>query len=951
MGEFRERPSGNGEDDGLGPPPSIFQIRRREFHVPGGLFRWAAVIVSLIVIYSIASVAKDIYVDWLWFESVDQEDVYRTRISTQLWLFFAGAGIALLFLGANVLLALWFAPSDAADFPFPGLTDGDGTRRAIQVIGVAAIVFIAVIFGAQAAGRWDTILLFLNSRAFGVDDPQFNRDIGFYVFRLPALNFFAGWSIALGVLSIIVVTAIYAGRALIDRIQPDLPFRATVHVSLLLVGALCLVVWRYYLSTFALVYAETGATFGAGWTAVHANLPVIYLLMTLATLTALVILANLFLRRGPLLPAAFVAVWVVAAIAGGIIYPATVQRFQVEPNELAKEREYIKRNIQATRAAYGLDRIEERDFLARESVTEQELSANPETLQNIRLWDHRPLLQTLDQLQTLRPLHNFLAVDVDRYEIDGQGRQVMLAARELDVERLPEDARSWVNRRLQFTHGYGVAMVPVNEVVEEGLPSFFIKDMPPEGEIEIDQPRIYFGEGPEHYVIVGTRYDEFDYPIGADERAQNRFDGGGGVTLDSFLRRAAHAWEFADLNLLISDAMDEESRLLYRRNVRQRVEEIAPFLRLDHDPYLVVADGKLVWMIDAYTHSDLYPYSTRSDGLNYIRNSVKATIDAYDGRVTFYLVDDADPVAQVYADVYPDLFTPFDEMPDELREHVRYPEGLFRIQADLYRNYHITNPDVFFNREDVWAIPTEVFQSIEQAVEPYYVIMRLPGEAQEEFVLILPFRLANKNNTISWMAARSDGEQYGKMLTFRFPTDSLVFGPSQVEARIDQDTQISAQISLWNQSGSQVIRGNLLMIPIGEGNLFVEPIYLQATQSELPELKRVVVVNGNDIAMEPTLERALQVVLGRAAPTIPTAGEPGLTEEPEVTPIPGTPRPTSTPAPTDDLPDDTDALIAEANASFQRAQQLLQQGDFAGYGEEVERLQEILQQLSELSGS
>ena len=812
-------------------------------------------------------------------------------------------------------------------------------------------MFIAVIFGAQAAGRWNTILLFLNSRPFGIEDPQFQTDIAFYVFRLPALDFFAGWLLALGVLTIVVVTGIYAARALLDRVRPELPHRATVHVSLLLVGALCLVVWRYYLSTFALVYSETGSTFGASWTAVHANLPVIYVLMGLATLTALVILANLFLRRGPLLPAAFAALWVVAAIAGGIIYPAMVQRFQVDPNELAKEREYIERNIQATRAAYGLDQIEERDFLARESVTEQELDANPETLQNIRLWDHRPLLQTLDQLQTLRPLHNFIAVDVDRYEIDGQVRQVMLAARELDPARLPEDARNWVNRRLQFTHGYGLAMVPVNEVVEEGLPAFFVKDMPPVGEIEIEEPRIYYGEGPEHYVVVGSTEDEFDYPIGADERAQNRFDGEGGVTLDSFWRRAAHAWEFADLNLVISDAMNDESRLLYRRNVRERVEEIAPFLRLDDDPYLVVAEGKLYWMIDAYTHSDLYPYSTRSGGLNYIRNSVKVTVDAYDGQVTFYLVDDTDPVAQVYADIYPDLFTQFEDMPDALRQHVRYPERLFRIQSDLYRTYHITNPDVFFNREDVWDIPTEVFDNAPQNVEPYYVIMRLPGEAQEEFALIRPFKLANKNNTISWLAARSDGEQYGKLLVFRFPTDTLVFGPSQVEARIDQDTQISAQISLWNQSGSEVIRGNLLMIPIGEGNLFVEPIYLQATQSELPELKRVVVVNGNDIAMEPTLERALQVVLGRAAPTIPTAGEPGLTEEPEVTPAAGTPQPTSTPAPTSDLPDDTGALIAEANASFERAQDLLQQGDFAGYGEEVERLQEILQQLAELSGS
>jgi uncharacterized membrane protein (UPF0182 family) len=910
----------------------------------------AGVVVALIVLYSVASIAKDIYIDWLWFESVGQEDVYRTRISTQVWLFFAGTVVSLVFLGGNILAAFRIASSGEEGLGVSEPGEGAGSRRVVGVIGLAALLFVAVIFGAQAAGQWDTFLLFLNSRSFGVEDPQFSRDIGFYVFRLPALNFVAGWSLAVVVLTAVVVTAIYATRAVLVRALADVPHQATVHVSLLLVATICLFVWRYYLSTFGLVYAESGSAFGAGWTAVHANLPVIYLLMALAVLTAVVILANLFLRRGPFLPAAAAAVWVVAAIAAGVIYPAMVQRFQVDPNELAKEREYIQRNIDATRAAYGLDAIDERDFPANEFVTEQELAANPETLQNIRLWDHRPLLQTLDQLQTLRPLHRFLAVDVDRYEIDGQVRQVMLAARELDVEQLPEDARNWVNRRLQYTHGYAVAMVPVNEVVEEGLPAFLIKDMPPEGEIEVEQPRIYYGEGPEHYVIVGTTYDEFDYPIGADEQAQNRFDGDGGVELDSFWRRAAYAWEFADTNILISDALGDESQILYRRNVRERVAEIAPFLRLDHDPYLVIADGRLVWMLDAYTHSDLYPYSTRVDGLNYIRNSVKVTVDAYDGSVTFYLVDEDDPLAQVYRDIYPDLFTPFSEMPESLREHVRYPEGLFLIQSDLYRTYHITNPDVFFNREDIWAIPTEVFSGGEQLVEPYYVIMRLPGEAEEEFALILPFRLANKNNTIAWLAARSDSDQYGKLLTFRFPTDTLVFGPSQVEARIDQDTQISAQISLWNQSGSQVIRGNLLMIPIGEGNLFVEPIYLQATQSELPELKRVVVVNGNAIAMEPTLERALQVVLGRAPPSIPTAGEPGLTEEPDATPTAGEPDATATPAETSELPDDIDELIAEANASFLRAQQLLQQGDFAGYGEEVDHLREVLQQLAEQSG-
>jgi uncharacterized membrane protein (UPF0182 family) len=671
--------------------------------------------------------------------------------------------------------------------------------------------------------------------------------------------------------------------------------------------------------------------------------------MAFAALTALAVLVSLYRRGLLVLPIGAMALWVVAAIVGGLIYPATVQRFEVEPNELERERTYIKRNIDATRYAYGLDRIEERPFPARNSVTASEISQNPDTIQNIRLWDHRPLLQTLDQVQTIRPLYTFRNVDVDRYPIDGEVRQVMLAGRELEPSRLPVDAQGWVNRRLQFTHGFGVAIVPVNEVVEEGLPAFFVKDIPPSGEIQIEQPRIYYGEQPDHYVIVDTDYDEFDYPI-EEGQAQNRFDGEGGVRLSSLLRRIVYAWEFTDTNLLISDAMDDNSRVLYRRNIRDRVREVAPFLRLDNDPYLVAADGGLFWIHDAYTTTEHYPYSTRTGNLNYIRNSVKVVTSAYDGALTFYLVEPDDPIVRAYDSIYPDLFTPLEEMPDSLRAHLRYPEDLFKLQASLYLRYHIQDPGIFFNREDVWSIPNEVFIDQSQPIEPYYVIMRLPGEQEEEFVLIMPFNPANRNNTVAWLAARSDGDNYGRLLAFRFPTETLVFGPSQVESRIDQDTLISQQISLWNQSGSQVIRGNLLMIPIGEGNLFVEPIYLQATGRSLPELKRVVVANGNNIAMEPTLGRALEVVLGRATPTGPTV-EDATPGPATATPRPGeTPLPTPTPAPTADLTDDVGALIEQANQSFERAQQLLRDGDFAGYGEEIARLEEILQRLAELAG-
>lgn len=919
--------------------------------------RWAAVLVVAVVLFAIASILRGIYADWLWFDNVagahgrDYLSVYRLRIVTRIWLFFAGLGVFLGFFGANVLFALRQALR-VGGVALPWAEgDAGAAQRVLLVVAIAATLFVAVIFGAQAAGQWNSILLLVNSEPFGVDDPAFGQDVGFYVFDLPALNFIVGWSLAVVVLTTIVVVAIYAGRLLLAPGDTGPPL-ARPHVSLLLVIAIGLFVWRYWLGRYALVYSERGAAFGAGWTDIHAQVPVIYTLMAFGALTALAILASVFQRRLLALPVGAAVLWVVAAIVGGMIYPATVQRFQVEPNELVRERPYIARNIEATRAAYALDRIEERPFPARAEVTAAEIESNPETIQNIRLWDHRPLLQTLNQIQALRQLYDFRNVDVDRYVVNGKLRQVMLAVRELNPEKLPRDAQGWVNRRLEFTHGFGVAMSPVNEFGAEGLPRFFLKDIPPTGVIDLRQPRIYYGEMPDHYVVVNGDEPEFDYQSGAQRRT-TVFYGEGGVKLNSFLRRLVYAWEFTDLNLLISDALNEDSRLLYRRNIRDRIETIAPFLRLDADPYPVIANGQVFWIQDAYTTTDKYPYATRVGGINYLRNSVKIVVNAYDGSTTFYLIEPNDPIVRVYDKIYPDLFTPLQEMPAALRAHLRYPEELFRTQAQLYLRYHIQDPTVFYNREDTWDIPHEVVeQGVEQPIEPYYVIMRLPGEAREEFALILPFRLAQRDNTIAWLAARSDGEHYGRLLAFRFPTESLVFGPRQVESRIDQDEEISAQLTLWNQAGSQVIRGNLLMIPVGEGNLFVEPIYLQAAGRQLPELKRVVVANGPNIAMEPTLARALAVVLGRAEPSAPVIedGRPTPAPTPGATPLPtpsarGTPAPTATAAPAD-----INALIREANERFQRAQQLLQQGDFSGYGEEIERLGQILQRLMELSG-
>lgn len=976
MSFFDERYHPEDRED-LGPPPPVFRIGRRRLRLFGSLSRWLAVLVLLIILYVVLDFVKGIYADWLWFESLGYSSVFSKKIITLIWLFFAGAGAFLaLFLG-NVLLAQRLAPP-AADSSLIADVEPIAVRRIALVGLVALAAFLAVIFGSTAAGQWDSVLRFMNSQSFGLEDPAFHKDISFYVFKLPVLRFIQGWAMAATIVTTLFVTGLYAVRFALRgfSVHATTPVRA--HLSLLVVAILGLFIWRYWLNIFELTYSERGTVFGAGFTDLNAQLWAIRILMGVGAAVALLVLINIFFRRGifgwgVIAPAVGAGVWIVMTIVLGIIWPATQQRFEVEPNELAKERAYIQRNIDATRYAYGLDNIEVKDFAANKRVTAEELAANPQTIENIRLWDHRPLLDTLNEGQSLRQLYVFLHVDVDRYTVDGQYRQVMLAGRELDPERSQTEAKTWVNRRLQFTHGYGLAMSPVNEVVQEGLPRLFVKDIPADGIIEITPPtdgiieitgpEIYYGELPDHYVIVNTEEQEFDYRGPGGDNVYTTFEGEGGVRLNSFLRRLVYAWEFNDINIVITGSLTDESRVLYRRNIQQRISEVAPFLRLDDDPYLVVADGQLFWIQDAYAVTDRYPYSTPTGDFNYIRNSVKVTVDAYDGSTTFYLVDPEDPIARTWDRVFPDLFTPFDEMPESLRSHIRYPQDLFSVQMDLYRAYHMEEARVFYNREDLWEIPKETFMGQQQEIEPYYVIMRLPGETREEFIQIMPLAPATKKNAIAWLAARSDGDNYGKLLLFRFPSGELIPGPAQVEARIDQDTTISEQLTLWDQAGSEVIRGNLLMIPIGSSSLYVEPIYLQAENVRFPELKRVVVANGNSIAMEPTLAQAIDVAMGRAEPTLPEAAAAAQAEAEEALPeeTPAGPTPTAeaaeTPSPeapteatSTPLPSDIANLALEAQGAYERAQEALRRGDFAGYGQEIDRMAELLERLVELTG-
>jgi uncharacterized membrane protein (UPF0182 family) len=912
MGFFEDR-------DDLGPPPEPFRIGGGDLRSPIPL-RWVGVAAAILVAFIALSVAKGIYVDVLWFDSVGYAGVFRTVIIAKIILFILGFAITAGVLGANIWIARRLAP-EGEEESFIEEVDPAAIRRIVTILLVAGTLFMAVIFGSVAGGSWETILSWLNGVSFGETDPQFNKDISFYLFDLPAYHFLQGWFLALMIVTALAAAAVYALTLSLQRFELNITQGMRIHMSILVGLILLLIAVSTYLSIFDLVSSPGGIVFGATYTDVNARLPVRYILLALAIIAGLVTIANGFLSNaGYRLPIFAFGLWAIAGIAGGLIYPSFVQRVQVEPNEIEREEQYIARNITATREAYGLE-IEPNQFPAEARVTLEEVRANPTTIDNIRLLDPRPLRDTFQQLQAIRPFYEFRDVDVDRYELNGVTQQVMLSARELDSSRTETN---WTRQRLQLTHGYGAVVAPVNDEGTDGLPDLITEDIPPISDtlpITEDGARIYFGELTDDYVIVNSNEAEFDYPLG-EGNEETFYSADEGIKLGGFFRRFALFWELNDWNLMISSQLSSDSRLLMNRSLTQRIGEVAPFLVLDRDPYLVIEpDGTLVWIQDAYTTARDYPYSQptslRGETVNYVRNSVKITVDAITGDMTFYLIDPNDPVAATWDKIFPDLFTDESEMPDHIREHLRYPLDQFQVQAEVYRLYHIQNPRVFFIGEDTWNIPTEKFRQQEQTVEPYYVIMQLPGEETEEFVLILPFTPRNRQNTVAWMAGRSDGDALGTLKAFRFPTDDLVFGPAQIEARIDQNPGISQQITLWDQSGSEVIRGNLLMIPVGDSFLYVEPIYLQAESSRLPELQRVVVANGNQIAMEPTFEDALNVVFGLQASSLP--GSSGSGGGGGSTPTP-TPTATSTPAPSGSISE----LLQQAREASEASERELQ---------------------------
>jgi hypothetical protein len=876
--------------------------------------------------------------DWLWFRQVGFTPVFMVSLIWRAALFVIGALVAYAILGGNIRLATGRAGKALTllirRVNQPPL-DVSRTLPRILRVGTLLVAFLAAV---SMSSLWMTFAQALHGAAAGTTDPLFGRDVGYYMFKLPAV---AG---ALNVMIVLLVLSL-AAAGVLYVLRGDLPIgpgagkpkrRAEIHMGLLLAGLFLLVALRlWFVRSAELLYSTTGPLVGASFTDVHFMLPGI-------RISALVAVAGVGLAvygalRGRLLRYVLIAVGLYVAVgivARGVV-PQAVQKLVVLPNELARETPYLKDHIAATRAAWGIGSVQMRSLSGEATLAMADIKANAPTIDNVRLWERDLLQQTFKQLQEIRTYYDFVSVNDDRYTVDGKYRQVHLSARELNSGSLP--TQTFINNRLTFTHGMGVTMAPVNQVTDEGLPVLFIKDLPPVStvDVKLTQPQIYYGQLTDNYVFVNTKQKEFDYPAG-DQNIYSSYAGEGGVPVGSLLRRALYAWQFGSLKILFSDDISGAARIMYHRNIRDRASTALPFLRFDSEPYMVITDaGKLVWILDGYTASSGYPYAETVGGIDYMRNSVKVTIDAYSGAITAYVIDPADPVVRTYEGIFKDVFQPLSAMPADIKRHLRYPGQLFRIQATLQTTYHMDEPDAFYHREDQWQIPMPSDQG--SSITPFmrHMIMRLPGEKKEEFIYMTPFTPRGKDNLAAWMVARMDGEHYGQLMVYRFPKQSLVYGPRQIVNRINQDTDISRQVTLWDQRGSEVIRGELLVIPIEESLIYVQPLFLRAQGGTIPEMKRVVLASGNRVVMSETLDQALEAMFGNGA-AVPVSGQAAdATGQ-------GASQPAS---PGTNEPAVAATLLQQAQSHYDKAISAQRAGNWAEYGREIDALGAVLQQL------
>jgi len=888
---------------------------------------WVARAIIGIIILLILSISTlvGLYTDYLWFDALGFSQIFLISLFSKIKLFLIAAIIFFLFAAINLFISLKLS----------------NAKEKFIKIKLLIITVLSIIVGSMASSGWFTVLQYLNQTLFNIQDPIFMKDVSFYVFSLPFYSFVWSFLIGVVILTIILVLLDYLQSFLNIKqmIKPtetkafDLKSvlsknKAIAHLGFLASIVFILLAVKHYLSRFSIMYSKQGIVVGAGYSDIVAYLPMIKIMMVLAVIIAVLLIIWVFfiskrLKKRHILLYVII-LYILFGFVGPTVVPGIVQALKVSPNEINLEKPYIENNIRFTRMAYGLEDVEENDFSADMKLTSGMLDQAKETIDNIRLLDRRPLTKTYKQTQEIRLYYDLAGIDIDRYNINGKYTQVMLAPRELDQSQITENAKTWVNLHMVYTHGFGVVMSPVNKVTKQGMPDYFIKDIPPvytvdEPSLKVSTPQIYYGEKDNDFVLVNTKTNEFDFPKGNTNEYIN-YDGKGGIKLDSFLKKLFMAIKFTDVKILLSSDITPDSKIMFKRDIVERISKVTPFFGLDEDPYLIIDNGKLVWMIDAYTVSGNFPYSEKYGPINYIRNSLKIVVDAYDGTLDYYVIDTSDPIITTYAKIFPKQFKRFESMNTGLKEHIRYPKDLFKIQSQIYSTYHMDDIKVFYNKEDAWQIPSEVYGVGQQVkVEPYHIIMKLPKEEQEEFVLMTSFTPIKKDNMVAWMAARSDGDDYGKLILYKFPKDKLIYGPLQIEAKIDQDSEISKQLTLWSQQGSRVTRGNLLVIPIKDSILYIEPLYIQAETGQLPELKRVLVSDGVRVVMEENLAEALEVLFGKSKRII---------QEEEV-----------------EEEKSTTQLIEEAQSYYGLIEDSMKKGDWTGIGDSLDKLGNVLNNL------
>lgn len=897
-------------------------------------------IAALLVAIYVFNLFLSYYGDWLWFDNLGYASVFDTMLVAKGLSFLVFFLAFVLLFGLHVRIA---RKRGAATRDIRSFREDDPRHSILELYNGKIIIwlwrfltlFLGINMGLYALAHWSDFLQFLNASSFNVKEPIFDKDAGFYVFKLSTYQFITDWYLILVVLTFLaVVVSYYLDNAIYQNGKTFKVSKPVRRHLLSLTGFFVLGISAlYYLKLYNILYSSNGAAYGPSYMDVHAQIPAYRIIFFMSIGITLVLFLSPIINKKKII--LYVAgAWLLALIGFVWIYPGLIEQYVVKPNELQKETPYILNNIKFTREAYGLNKIKAEPFPVDQTITYKDIQENHNTIGNVRLWDRRPLIQAYKQLQEIRLYYDFKNVQVDRYHFD-KYTEVAVAARELPVSQIPDRAQTWVNEHLIFTHGYGVVMNPVNEILPSGMPNLFVEDIPPTTSVPLNlkQMGIYYGEETDQFALVNTTAKEFDYPKG-DDNVYASYAGHGGVRISNLFKRIVYAWKFSDIKILLTGYLTDQSRIMFYRNIAERDNKIAPFLSYDSQPYLVVGqDGQLYWIHDAYTTSNMFPYSEpmSSDlgerGLNYINNSVKVVINAYNGDVSYYVINPNDPVIQTFEKIYPKLFKPFDEMPDFLKAHIRYPTDLFNIQTQMYNIYHMTDPKVFYNQEDYWAVPKESYNNRQEVMFPYYIIMRLPGNKDEEYILMLPLTPSKKDNMIAWLCARCDSPNYGDLIVYSLPKDKLIYGPMQVEARINQQPDISSELTLWGQQGSQVFKGNQLIIPIENSFLYVEPVYLQSEQGKIPELKRVIVAYNDQIEMKSTLEESIQAIFNSPGSQDTMA----LAQVQNITKVVNT---------------SLSERAKQALDHYNKAQEYLKQENWSGYGEELKKMKDVLSEMS-----